>query len=251
VPQHVRQIYVCHVESNSTLSIDYDCQETARSVGNPEGNPVLDQLLASCVPASQVDCAGSYEGGQTITVVSGIRVTLPPNGKYSILIPPPHGLNEFSVCHIGSGSSITLLISPPCIENRRSVGDPSGALILDAIAASCRMAPPPTPTPCSGDIEGGQPLTVGSITFTLPPGSYGVHTFPTAEVIYSVTVCTAVDASTVRLSAYNCDETYREQYTSAAAIILDQIVSSCRLTDSAPDAGITPPDTGSGGLAKT
>jgi hypothetical protein len=181
-------------------------------------------------------------GGVNVTAVNGIRVTLPPGGQYGLRIPPPHGDNFFTVCHVGTDSSVSISISPPCAEVKRSVGEPAGAAILDAIVASCRVPPSPTPTPCAGDIAGAQTLTDGAVTITLPKGTYGVHLFPTDDYILTVTVCTTIDGSSVRLSGFDCHESYRQQHTPASASVLDDIAASCVVTGTPPD-GIDPPAT--------
>ena len=246
-PPATSRIYICHVESNSTITVSYNCEEVARKLGNPSGGPVLDELLASCVPASELECSGTDHGGQTITAVNGIRVTLPPGGQYGVRIPPPHGANDFTICHVGSDSSVTISISPPCQEVRRTLHDPDAAAILDEIVRSCRVPPLPTPTPCTGDVPGDQLLTVGAIKIALPPGSFGVTTLPASDYVLTVTICTVADGSSVRLSTIDCDESYRQQETAASARILDQIAQSCAVTGTPPN-GIRPPDTGDAGL---
>jgi hypothetical protein len=238
---------ICHVESNSIITISHDCEEISRRLGDPAGGPVLDELLASCVPASELECSGTYHGGQTITAVSGIRVTFPPMGQYGIRIPPPGGANDFTICHVGSDSSVVISISPPCQEVRRTLHAPEATAILDEIVRSCRVPPPPTPTPCSGDIAGDQTLAVGAVTIALPPGAYGISTFPTSDYILTLTICTVADGSSVRLSTIDCHENYRQQETAISARVLDQIAQSCAVTGTPPN-GIRPPDTGEAGL---
>ena len=153
-PPGSSEINMCHIESKSTITISFNCEEIDRTLGDPSGGPVLDELMASCVPTSALECSGNYHGAQTIIVVSGIRVTFPKDGQYGVRIPPPHGANDFTVCHVGSDSSVTISISPPCQEVRRTVHAPPAEAILDEIVRSCRVPPPPTPTPCSGDVEG-------------------------------------------------------------------------------------------------
>lgn len=116
--------------------------------------------MATQMPSETIEGCGTsgprIDLGRTGIVLqeTSLRVDVPSNGTYFSLPRAPNVANGpvLFICHVESGSSIAL-DARTGDEVARTVGDASGGVILDQLAANARVEPiaaPMTP-PRTGD----------------------------------------------------------------------------------------------------
>jgi hypothetical protein len=150
-------------------------------------------------PPPEPPCTGIESDGGLTLVAGNVEITLPP-GNYGRTIAPPTDLpRAFSICHEETGATV-VISGANCEEVRREADSPEGHAVLDAILASCRLLPTPTPeptlpfacpegTPVSGELDVGD-----SVHITLPEGEFiltvddGVANFCNAEEEYNLPI---------------------------------------------------------------
>ena len=177
-----------------------------------------------------------------------------------MIIPPPGtggtGEANLLLCHKESGGFLNLNATT-CVENSREASSAEAGAIVDAIVASCRIAPTPTPSPVcpSGEpVAGGQTVTVeDSIQVALPAGDFIMLVTGDLAVI-----CNPVQDYSVSLQLSNCRQANIPPPDSEDLEEPDAIVESCTLlhperpvpafTPLTEAMTITPPSTGDAGL---
>lgn len=139
----------------------------------PTPDPTPEFFAAICEGAN-------IEGGGT-RLLGEVEVTLPP-GTYGITIPPPNPPEPgFYLCHQESGG-VLYLNHTNCDVITRSTPNAQAEAVIDAIVASCHVAPTPTPEPTpvfacpDGEvISGGTTVTLGgNLQVSLPSGNFVV-----------------------------------------------------------------------------
>lgn len=219
---------------------------TARAQ-EPTPEPTPDFFAGFCENAS-------IEGGGT-RILSAVEITLPP-GTYNIILPPPDpGEPNFVLCHKESGGVLNMNAAN-CQENSRVTPNAQAEAVIDAIAASCHLAPTPTPEPTpqfgcpAGDtFEGGQRVTIAeAIEVDLPPGEFIIDV-DDADVAQ---ICNPEAQYLVSLRLADCSTPAIAPPDDPNAAVKAKIRASCTALNPTsvpqPVTLIQPPNTGSAGL---
>ena len=202
----------------------------------------------------------SLEGGGT-RVVYEVEITL-PEGTYNVIVPPP-GTGPGPVeprlilCHNQTGGYL-ILNATNCEEGLREIPSPEAEAVIDAIVASCRIAPtPPEPSPqlCpeGESVTGEQTITIAeSARIALPAGEFVVH------VTGDLLVLCKPGSYSLSLQLSNCRQANipppdatdlpEQQDIVASCTLLHPVTPVPQFTPLSEPGAITPPDTGDAGL---
>jgi hypothetical protein len=226
---------------------------TARAQ-EPTPEPTPDEFLAGFCDAA------SFDGGVTRTV-GLVAITLPP-GTYNITIPPPDpGDTVFLLCHKESGGFLSM-DATNCVENSRGTPNAEAEAVIDAIAASCQIAPTPTPEPTpifacpEGEaVEGGATITIGdNLRVSLPAGDFIIDVDTNADGEELARICNPDEEYNVILRVADCSTPVIAPPNDPDAAVKQAIRASCITLSPAPTpdlAAVTiiqPPNTGDAGL---
>ena len=102
---------------------------------------------------STTSCAGTLQGGTTVSVGGGASVTLPAGGTFAVT-PATSADGAFTVCHVESQARVTI-IAGTCRETSESVPIASGAIVLARIVESCVTSQAAGATPGATQTTGG------------------------------------------------------------------------------------------------
>ena len=215
------------------------------------------KLPMDCRPVLQTIDGGPFKS------FGFAEVTLPP-GTYVRLLIPPETI-YFGFCHVETGAQVTLSVFD-CTEGSRYAPSAAAEAIVDQIVASCRISQAPsepllrmTADHVIGGIEYEVP---GEVRLNLPAGMFTVTRDPLKP--RTVTICSLQDNGVsmryeVLLSLNDCSQLAKAVVDGVDPSAGDEIAVSCEVirdesggppasTARPTSRGITPPDTGSGGL---